>query len=134
VDLSGAGFLLTNAQNGVKFDFFGTGKPLQMAWTQRNASVGFLALSRESDGLIEDGADLFGNLTSQPAGPGQNGYKALAIFDNPANGGNGDGQITSADAVWPRLRIWVDANHDGVSQPSELLTLDQAGVRAISLS
>ena len=87
VDLSGAGFLLTNAQNGVKFDFFGTGKPLQMAWTQRNASVGFLALSRESDGLIEDGADLFGNLTSQPAGPGPVSYTHLfptPVFVAPA--------------------------------------------------
>jgi hypothetical protein len=135
IDLSGAGFLLTNVQNGVEFDFDGGGKLAPIAWTQRNAKVGFLALSREANGLVDDGADLFGNMTPQPGGPiGGNGYKALAVFDQPTNGGNGDGQITVADAIWPRLRIWVDANHDGVSQPSELLTLDQAGVRAISLS
>jgi hypothetical protein len=64
----------------------------------------------------------------------RNGFNALAVFDRPENGGNGDGQITSEDAIWPRLKIWVDANHDGISQPSELLTLDQAGVQAISLS
>jgi len=119
----------------VEFDFSGTGKPAPIAWTKRGASVGFLALSREINGLIEDGADLFGNLTPQPSGPrGKNGFKALAVFDLPANGGNGDGRITKADSVWTKLRVWVDKNHDGVSQPSELLTMDQAGIEAIAVS
>jgi len=31
------------------------------------------------------------------------------------------------------LLLWVDANHDGVSQPDELKSLAEYGVRSISL-
>jgi hypothetical protein len=38
------------------------------------------------------------------------------------------------DAVYSRLRLWVDRNHDGVSQTDELITLKEAGVFAIDLN
>lgn len=63
----------------------------------------------------------------------RNGFEALAEYDLPSLGGNGDGQLDSADAIWSFLLVWSDANHDGVSQPSELMTLDQAGISAIQL-
>jgi hypothetical protein len=135
IDLSGAGFLLTDARKGVKFNFFDTG-PIQLSWTAEGADVGWLVLDRNGDGTIDDGAELFSNVSPQPsAGPqGQNGFRALAVFDQPANSGNGDGWITAKDAVYSKLRIWVDKNHDGISQPDELFTLQQAGVKAISVT
>ena len=135
VDLSGAGFSLTNPQHGVKFDFFGTRNPKQMAWTAAGARIGWLALDRDGDGRIESGAELFSNVTPQPD-PGtavKLGFRALAVYDLHANGGNGDGVIDHRDAVFSKLLVWVDANHNGISEKSELVTLQQAGVQSISL-
>lgn len=55
------------------------------------------------------------------------------MFDDPRNGGNGNGRIDPGDAVYARLLLWVDRNHDGISQPDELLTLPEAGIFAIGL-
>jgi hypothetical protein len=133
VDLSGNGFPLTSAQNGVKFDFLGNGSLTQMAWTAPGANAGWLALDRNGNGQIDNGAELFSNVTPQP-GPGPKlGFRALAVYDQPANGGNGDGVIDQRDAVFSHLLVWVDKNHDGISEPGELLTMDQAGISAISL-
>ncbi len=134
IDLSGAGFPLTSANDGVKFDFQANGKPNQYGWTAKGSSVGFLVLDRNGNGKIDNGAELFSNISPQPSTKQKKyGFPALAVFDQPASGGNHDGWITAKDAVYSKLRIWVDANHDGVSQPSELITLAQAGVKAISV-
>lgn len=133
VDLSGNGFPLTSAQNGVEFDFSGKGQLTQMAWTVAGSNVGWLALDRNGNGRIDNGTELFSNVTPQsPPGP-KLGFRALAVYDQPANGGNGDGVIDQRDAVFPKLLVWVDRNHNGVSEPGELLTMQQAGIQSISV-
>jgi hypothetical protein len=132
IDLAGSGFQLTSATNGVLFDIANAGAPIQIAWTG-NANNAFLVLDRDGSGAITSGAELFGNFTSQPSSPHPNGFLALAVYDDPMNGGNGDGMIDSRDQIFSKLRLWVDANHDGISQPGELHLLPDMGVYSISL-
>lgn len=116
LDLNGRGFDLTNAACGVLFDITGSGNPVQVAWTALGADNAFLALPGP-DGMVHNGKQLFGNYTPQPPSDDPNGFLALAVYDQPVNGGNGDGIIDAHDAIWPSLRLWIDTNHDGISLP-----------------
>ena len=55
------------------------------------------------------------------------------MFDRPDNGGNGNGVIDPEDSVYDQLRLWIDSNHDGISQPDELYRLRDLGVFRIDL-
>lgn len=130
IDLAGDG--LTLSTDRVGFDLRATGEPQRVTWA--GDGEGFLALDLDGDGQITSGRELFGDRTTCGSERCADGAAALARHDDPARGGDGNGRIDARDAVFSALKVWVDRNRDGRSQPEELGSLDAHGIRALSLA
>jgi len=126
LDLDGDGVETLGQNFYVHFDHDKNGFAERTGWA--GADDGLLVLDRNGNGWIDDGSELFGN--NSGTGPGSaNGFAALAGFDS-----NLDGRIDALDSAFTSLRVWKDANSNGLTDTGELLTLQQAGVGSLSLS
>jgi hypothetical protein len=128
IGLEEGGLTLTDAVNGVNFDLLPDGALERTSWTHVGARDGFLVLDRNRNGRIDSSKELFGSTTDQPPTSRRNGFNALTAFD-----ANSDNQITEDDPIYSSLRLWIDRNHNGVSESEELQSLETAGLIALSL-
>ncbi len=102
----------------------------RFSWPMAGESHMFLVLADEDASKAMTIDDLFGNNTIGPDGKAaSNGFAALAKHDE-----NHDGLIDAKDAVFVRLRLWGDANQNGLADTGELVTLKTKNVRAINLA
>lgn len=135
LDLNGDGIKTTGNENMVWFDLDGNGRADKVTWTRPDTAEGFLWINLSGKNRVDDGTELLGIGTRLPDGSkAVDGFQALAAYDAPAQGGNGDGVIDARDHVWNQLRVWVDENHNGVCEPSEVHPLHAYGVEGISLN
>lgn len=129
-NLGSGGYDLTGLDDSVRFDLDADGIAESVAWTSRGSQVAFLALDRNANGRIDGGAELFGNRTPLPSQhAAADGFEAMASLDS-----NHDGVLDARDEAWLALRLWIDADHDGISEPSELFGLVDVGMTEIQLS
>jgi Ca2+-binding RTX toxin-like protein len=129
LDMDGDGIETTSMQDGsvILFDHDADGIQTGTGWLKPDD--GWVVLDRNNNGNIDNGRELFGADTLKSNGElAKDGFDALADFDS-----NGDGKVDTNDSVYSDLRIWLDANQDGVSQSAELSTLESHGIVAINV-
>ena len=107
---------LTSPAAGVAFDIDGDGDLEQVSWTEPGAAVALLAIDRDGDGRITTGAELFGSFSVLRAA---NGPNAL-IETFKATGAPLSGAVQHGHTLYEQLLLWVDGNHNGISEKSEL--------------
>ena len=121
-------FAQSGLRKKVAFDINSTGHPVLLEWI--SPSDGFLVYDQDNDGLISSGRELFGNATQANGFRYfSNGFLALQSFD-----ADGNRSINHNDPIFSQLKIWVDANSNGLSETNELQPLTKYSIISINLN
>lgn len=125
----GGAVVLSSPANGVNFDMRGDGV-VRVSWPSTGNDA-WLVLPNAT-GKVTSGAQMFG--ADSAKGADADAFRVLAQYDDPENGGNGDGIISDQDPVYASLRLWADVNRNGAVDDGELSTLPDHGIHALVLA
>ena len=127
IDFGASGIDLCALADGVNFDLDNNGYAEKTAWI--GIEDGFLAYDRNENGVIDNGGELFGDQVDIGGGRlSSSGFEALSILDD-----NADALIDANDECYAHLLVWIDANHNGISEKEELNSLKYHDVKEIHL-
>ncbi|KPX70217.1 Hemolysin-type calcium-binding region, partial [Pseudomonas amygdali pv. lachrymans] len=127
LDLDGDGIETISSNAGIVFDHDGDRNKTGTGWV--SGDDGLLVMDLNGDNVINSGAELFGVDRIMSNGlKASNGFEALADLDS-----NADGLFDKGDEAFNSVKVWQDLNQDGISQASELKTLEQLGVISIGV-
>ncbi|WP_071323248.1 SdrD B-like domain-containing protein [Janthinobacterium sp. 1_2014MBL_MicDiv] len=122
IDLNGDGVhTIARADFHGSFDLLGTGSAIQSGWV--SAHDGLLAIDSNGNGKIDNISELFGGNEKGT------GFAKLSSYDS-----NHDGVVDAKDDKFAELRIWRDANSNGVTDDGELMSLHDAGVASLTVA
>ena len=125
LDLDGNGLDLKKYdKSNAGFDLNGDGSADDTGWSSKRD--GFPVIDRDDDGKITEATEL--NFAAEDD-TALSALEGLSKFDS-----NNDGKINVKDARFGELRLWVDANQNGISDADELRTLAGSGIASIPLS
>ena len=128
LDLDGDGVETLSKDAGTNFDIDADGYFDLTGWVGKDDAL--LVWDKNGNGVIDDASELFGehsiNADGRKAG---DGFAALSDLDT-----NNDGVFDKKDSTYSQLQLWQDENSDAVSQASELVSLQAAGVASIDLN
>ncbi len=125
LDLDGNGIGFT--KNSTYFDMGTDGFAEKATWIGKGD--GLLTLDINGDGKINNGSELFGDAMKKKDGTlAKDGFDALTDYDM-----NKDGKIDADDDIYSKLKVWVDANGDGITDAGELKTLAELGIKQLNL-
>lgn len=129
LDLDGDGFdLISFKDSKTYFDWDGDGAGNRTGWVGKDD--GLLVIDRDGDGDITRADEISFGVAGTKKGSGfVSDLEGLRSFDS-----NGNDSLDSGDAEFHMFRVWRDADSDAVVDDGELLTLEQVGFEALSLT
>ena len=134
LDLNGDGIHTTGLDRAVSFfDINDDGFGDPTGWLLETSEDALLWMDQDNNDVASP-REIFGSHMLLPAGGvAFNGFQALEVWDYAELGGDEDGVITKRDEVWKSLRLWIDRNHDGFSQPEEIERLGDRKIEELHL-
>ncbi len=128
LDLNNNGLETVGLAANIHFDHDSDGVLTKTGWVGKDDAL--LVWDRNANGTIDTGAELFGDFTPMPDGTlAPNGFAALAALD-----ANADGIIDASDPAFAELKLWIDADQNGITGTGELVSLADAGIVSLNLT